>query len=83
MTDDIATLFIDVHWSNAKLTLFLDANCFLIASTITVLSLRQILLWVVADGNTNLFHNALYDRHRSRFDIALHGKLAETTPNMR
>jgi hypothetical protein len=79
----MASLFVDVHLSKAKLTLFLDGNCFLIASTVSVYSLRQILLRVLADGNTNSRHNALYDRHSSRFDIAFHGICAETKRNMR
>jgi hypothetical protein len=62
MTDIIANLFVDVHPSKAKLTLFLDGNCFLIASTASLDSLGQILLRVLADGNTNWLRNALYDR---------------------
>jgi len=58
MTDDIANLFIDVHPSKSKLTLFLDGSCFLIASTFSVYSLRRILLRVQADGTTNLLCNA-------------------------
>jgi len=83
MTDVIADLFVDVHPSNAKLTLFVDGNCFLIASTVSVYYLWQILLWVLADGNTNSLRNALYDHRSSRFDIAFHGICAETNPNMR
>jgi hypothetical protein len=73
MSDVIANLFVDVHLSKAKLTLILDGNCFLIASTVSVHSLRQILLRVLADGNTNSLRNALFDRHSSRFDITFHG----------
>jgi len=85
MTDAIANLFVDVHPSKAKLRLFPDGNCFLIASTVSVYSLRQILLRVLGDseGNTNLHHNALYDHRSSRFDIMFHGISAETQPNMR
>jgi len=83
MTDVITNLFVDVHPSKAKLTLFVDGNCLLIASTVSVYSLRQILLRVLADGISNSLRNALYDRHSSRFDIAFHGVCAETTPNMR
>ena len=82
MTDVIANLFVNVYPSKAKLTLFVDGNCFLIASTVSVYSLRQILLTVLADGNTNSLRNALYDRRNSRFDIVLHGICAETKPNM-
>ena len=52
MTDVMASLFIDVHLSKAKLTLFREGNCFLIASTVSTYSLRQMLLRVVADGST-------------------------------
>jgi len=62
MTDGIANLFVDVHLSKVKLTLFLDGSCFLSASTISVYSLRQILLRVLADGNTNSLCNVFYDR---------------------
>jgi len=83
MTEVIANLFVDVHPSKAKLTLFVDVNWFLIASTVSVYSLRQILLRVLADGNTNLLPYALYDRRSSTFDIAFHGICAETKPNTR
>jgi len=52
MTDVLANMFDDVHLSNAKLTLFLNVNCFLIASTVSAYSLRQMLRRVVADGST-------------------------------
>jgi len=73
MTDVIANLFVNVHPSKAKLTLFLDGNCFLIASTVSVYSLWLILLRVLADSNTNSLRNALYDGRNLRFDIAFHG----------
>jgi hypothetical protein len=65
-------VFVDVNPSKAKLTLFLDGNCFLIASTVSVYSLRQILLRVLADGYTKSLRNELYEYHNSRFDIAFH-----------
>jgi hypothetical protein len=83
MTDVIANLFVDVHLSKAKLTLFVDGNYFLIASTVSVYSLQQILLRVLAEGTTNSLCNTLYDRRSLRFDIAFHGICAETKPNMR
>jgi len=83
MTDVIANLVVDVHPSKAKLTLFLDSSCFLNASTVSVYSLRQILLRVLADGNTNSLRNAFYDGRSSRLDIAFHGICAETNPNLR
>jgi hypothetical protein len=64
MTDVIANLIVDVHLSKAKQTLFVDGDCFLIASTVSVYSLRHILLRVLADGNTNSLCNAFYDRRR-------------------
>ena len=72
MTDFIANLFVDVHPSKANLTLFLDGNGFLIASTVSVYFLRQILLSVLEDGKTNSLCNALFDHSDSRFDIAFH-----------
>jgi len=83
MTDFMANLFVDVHPSKAKPTLFRDGNCFLIASTVSAYSLRQMLLRVVADGSTRSSGSALYDCRSSRFDIAFHGLWADTNPNMR
>jgi len=83
MTDVSVNLFVDVHLSKAKLTLFLDGSCFLIASTVSVYSLWQTLPRVLADGITTLLRNALYDCRSSRLDIAFHGICAETKPNMR
>jgi len=79
----MANLFIDVHPSKAKLTLFLDMNCFLIVSTVSENSLRQMLLSMLADGSTNTLHDELYDRCNSRFDIAFHGLWGETNPKKR
>ena len=79
----MANLFVDVHPSKAKLTLFRDGNCFLIASTVSAYSLRQRLPRVVADGSTRSSRNTLYDRPSSRFDIAFHRIWAETNPYMR
>jgi hypothetical protein len=59
MTDLVANLFVDVHLSKAKLIFFLECNCFLIASSASVYSLQQMLLRVLADGNTNVICNAL------------------------
>ena len=75
--DVIANLFVDVHLSKAKLSLYVDSNCFIIASTVSVYSLWQILLRLLADGNTKSLLNALYDRRSSRFEIAFHGLCAE------
>jgi len=83
MTDVIANLFVDVPPSKAKLNLFLDGNCFLIASTVSVYSLRQMLRTKLADSYTNRLRNALYECCISSFDIAFHGIWAQTNPDMR
>jgi len=61
MTAVLAKLFIDVHSSEAKLAVFLDGNCFLIASTRGLYSSLQMLLSVPVDGGTNVDCNAIYD----------------------
>jgi len=83
MTDVMPSLFIDVHPSKAKLTLFFDRNCFLSASTVSVNALQQMLLSVLSAGSANSRRNALYDRRSSRFEIAFHGIWDETNPNMK
>jgi len=83
MTDVMASLFVDVHLSKAKLTLFRIGNCFVITSTVSAYCLQQMLLRVVVDGRTRTLRNDLYDCRSSRFDIAFHGICAETNPNMR
>jgi len=82
MTNVIAKLFVVIHLSKVKLTLFLDGNCFLIASTDSVYTILQMLLSLLEDGCTNMLRNALYDHCRLMFDLALHGILAENGPNM-
>jgi len=74
MTNVMANLFVDVHPSKAKLTLFLDGYYFLIAFTVSEYSLRQMLIRVLADSRTRSLRSALYDRRSSRFDIAFHGR---------
>jgi len=83
MTDVMASLFVDVHLSKAKLTSSRDSNCFLIASTVGAYSLQQILLRVVADGSTESSRNALYEHGSYGFGIAFNRISAETNPNMR
>ena len=83
MTDVIGSFFVDVHLSEAKPTLFLDANWLLLASTISVYSFRQILLRVLVDGNINSLRNELYDHCSLRIDIVFPGLCAEMKPNMR
>jgi len=72
----MASLFVDVHPSKAKLTWVRDGKCFLIASTVDAYSLWQMLLRVVADGSTKSSRNSLYDCCSSRFDAAFHVVLA-------
>jgi len=83
MPNVIANSFVDVHLSKAKLTLFLDGNCFLIATTVSVYSIRQILIRVLAYGNSKSLRNALYDYRSPSIDIAFHGIRAGTNPNMK
>jgi hypothetical protein len=49
----MANLFVDVHQSKATLTLFLDSNCFLIASTVRGYALWQMLFSGLADSSTD------------------------------
>jgi hypothetical protein len=79
----IVNLFVDIHPSQAKLTLFLDGNCFLIASMVSKSSLRQGLQIVLPYGSTSTLRNAYSDRHSSGFEIALQGMSAEINPSMR
>jgi len=83
MTDVIANLFVDAHLSKAKLTFFRDGKCFIIAFMISMYSIGQMLLRVLADVNSSFICNALYEPRSSRFDIAFHGMGAEIYPNMR
>jgi len=52
MTNVMTSLFIDIHASKGKQTLFRDDICFLIPSTVSAYSLQQMLLRVVVDGST-------------------------------
>jgi hypothetical protein len=70
MTNFIASLLDDVHSSKARQTLFRDGNCFQIAFPVSLYSLWQMLLRVVADGSTSCLRNTLYDRHSLKFDLA-------------
>jgi hypothetical protein len=83
MTHGMASLFVDIDLSKAMETLFFDHNCFLIRSTISVYSLRQMQLNMLAEGSTNSLRNALSGCCSSRLDIEFHGLCAETNPNMR
>jgi len=53
MTDGMAELFVGDHPSTAKLTLFLDGTCILIASSVSAYSLWNLLLSLLADVSTN------------------------------
>jgi len=83
MTNDKTYLFVDVHPSKSKLTLFLDSKCLWIACTVGVYSLRQMVLSVLADPSTNSHRNSLSDSGRSRFNLEIDGIYAETNPNVR
>jgi len=83
MTDVIASLFMVVHQSNAKLTWFRGRNYFLNASTLSAHSLRQMLLRVAAEASTSSLRNAVSDRQSFRYDLAFWGISGETNPNMR
>ena len=72
MIDPMASVFVDVYLSKAKLTLSRDSNCGLIASTVSAYSLWQRLLWVDADGSIMSSRNAFHDCRSSRFHIAFH-----------
>jgi hypothetical protein len=83
MIDGMASLFVDVHPSKAKLTLFSLGNCFLIASAIKAYSFYQMLLRADADSTATSPRNVLYDCCSSRFDIVLRAICAERNPKMR
>jgi hypothetical protein len=74
MTDVMANLIVDVHPSNAKLTLFLDGNYFLSASTLSEYSLLEMVEPVLAEGTTSSVHTPSIDCCKSWFAIPLHGK---------
>jgi len=83
MTDIMAMFFVDGHLSEAKLTIFLDGNCILIASTVSEYSLWPILATVMANGSSSSLHNMLYDCIISRIVIAFQGICTKTNSNMR
>jgi hypothetical protein len=73
MANGLPNVFVDVHPSKAKQTLFRDRVYFLIASTVSANSIRQMLLRVVVDGCTRLLSNPIYDHCSSRCDIMFRG----------
>jgi len=79
----MASLFVDDHPSTVKLNMFLHGNCFLIASTVTMYSIEQMLLSMVVDTSTNSLLNALYHHSSSTFNIAFHCIWAEMNLNIR
>jgi hypothetical protein len=83
MTDKIPISLVDVHPSNATLTLFVVGNCFLIASIVREYSLQQILLRVLPDGSIELWHTALNVCCNSRLVIAFHGMSIVTNPSIK
>jgi ribosomal protein L31 len=48
MSHITASLFVDIHLANAKVTVCCDGNCFLIESTVGVCSILQMVLMVLA-----------------------------------
>lgn len=83
MTDIMASMCVDGHPSKAKVTLFCNRNCFLIACMVGADSLRQMLLRVVVESSTKSLCNASYHHCSSKFGIEFHGIWAETNPNVR
>ena len=79
----MTSVFVDVHRSKAKLTLFRDGNSFLIVSTACAWYLQQMFPKLIADGSTRSSRDALCDHRSSRCDVAFHRSWAETNPNMR
>jgi len=59
MTAVMASLFTDVHPSNAGQTAVHDGKCFIIAFTVNVYFLPQMLFRVVEDGSTRSLLEAL------------------------
>ena len=82
MSNVMANLFVDVQPSNAELTFFVDGNYFLIAKTVCLYVLWQILRSMMVDSMTSSLCNAFYDCRRSRHDITFNGIYAETNRNM-
>jgi len=53
MTDIVDNMYVKVHPSEAKLSVFLDGNYFLIVFTVSVYSIPRMVLRVLADSSTN------------------------------
>jgi hypothetical protein len=75
-------LFVHVHLATAKLTLFLDGNCFLSATAVSGNSFQGIFSCVLADGNSNSLGNASSRPVSSRFDIVFLPMRAKTNSNV-
>jgi len=69
----LVSLLMPAGQKPARLPLFRDADCFLIASMVSAYSLWQRLLRVVADGSTRSSRYVICDRRSTRFDIVFHG----------
>ena len=82
MTDIMANLSVAVLLSQAKLTVCLDGNYFLIVSNLSEYSLPHMLLRVLADCITRSVHSVFYDCSYLRFHIALYRRCAEKNSNM-
>ena len=72
MTDAMANLSISVLLSEAKRTLCIDCNSFIIASTVSDYTLWQMTLGVLVDVSTSLLHIAFYDHRKSTADTVFH-----------
>ena len=72
MTDVVSLLFVDILLSKAKVTLFLDGNCSVIASAVSEYYFCQMLFRVLADSSTKLLCNVLYDPDSLWLDIEFH-----------
>jgi hypothetical protein len=70
MTDVMGSLYVDVHPSEAKLTLLFNGNSVFIASTDSMYSFWQISVTGLADSTTSFELDALCDHHSLMFDIA-------------
>jgi hypothetical protein len=73
MTGVMASLLVDVYPSGAKLTLFVDGNCFLMASTFSLYSLQRMLFTMLVDRSSYSLGKASHDGCSSMHNTAFHG----------
>lgn len=79
----MVNLFVAVHLSKAKLTLYHDCNCNSIASTVSAKSCQKLLPRVIADSSTISSPNDFYDPHQSTYEISLYEISGKTKFNLR